>query len=397
MKRAAPAAGLICIALLGCANSTVTPASSVTVDTSAVTAAIAPYIGTQTPGLSVAIGYHGRIVFAQGYGKADIASGTVMTPQTRLGIGSVVKQMTAEALLTLARDKRLSLDDNVSVLLPQYTYGNRMTLRQLSTMSGGLQGAAEDPIGDETFGIVGADTGNSTVAQVYAKLNANAPIRPPGTQWDYANIDYWLLGRTIEAATHGTYAVAMQARVFGPLGMTSAYIRGTQPDVDFATGYSRFADGTFHTCPELNFATSDSAGMGAMTASDVVTWDEGVRAQRLVPGSLGAALFASNNLPLPAAAGPPGDSYAMGWNVRNDPIFGMGVYDHEGNTNVFASVNVLFPDGSDVVLLGNAQYGPYAVDRYTIAYKVHNAILGLPALKVFIVTANENITSCQNE
>ncbi|MBV9277446.1 MAG: beta-lactamase family protein, partial [Candidatus Eremiobacteraeota bacterium] len=364
-----------------------------TVDPAAVGAAVAPYIGTQTPGLSVAVGYQGRTIFAQGYGKADIASGTPMTAQTRLGIGSIVKQMTAEAILTLARDKRLSIDDNVNVLLPQYRYGNRMTLRQLSTMSGGLPGAAEDPIGDETFGIVGAYTGKSTVAEVYAKLNANPPIRPPGTKWDYANIDYWLLGRTIEAATNGTYAAAMQARVFGPLGMTSAYIRGTQPDVDLATGYSRFTDGTFHTCPELNFATSDSAGMGVMTASDVVKWDEGVRAQRLVSGSLGAALFASNNLPLPPTAGPPGDSYAMGWNVRNDPIFGMGVYDHEGNTNVFASVNMLFPDGTDVVILGNSQYGPYAVDRYTIAYKVHNAILGVPALKVFTVTANENITS----
>lgn len=367
------------------------------VDPAAVNAAVTPYIGKFTPGVSVAVGYHGRIIFAKGFGNADLASGTPMTTQTRLGIGSVVKQMTAEAMLTLARDKRLSIDDTVDVLLPKYKYGNRMTLRQLATMTSGLPGAAEDPIGDETYGIVGADTGKSSVTQVYATLNANPPIREPGTKWDYANIGYWLLGRTIEAATNETYAAAMQARVFGPLGMTSAYIRGTQPDVNLATGYSRFTDGTFHTCPELNSATSDSAGMAAMTASDVVTWDEALRAQRLVPGSLGAALFASNGLPLPKTAGPPGDSYAMGWNVRNDAIFGTGVYDHEGNTNVYASVNVMFPDGSDVVLLGNAQYGQYAIDRYTIAYKVHNAILGLPSLKVFTITASDNITSCQNE
>jgi CubicO group peptidase (beta-lactamase class C family) len=308
-----------------------------------------------------------------------------------------VKQMTSEALLTLARDKNLSIDDKVDVLLPQYAYGNRMTLRQLSTMSSGLQGAAEHPLGDVTFGIVGAYTGKSTVAQVYAKLNANAPIRPAGTKWDYANIGYWLLGRTIETATKGKYAYAMRARVFGPLGMKSAYIRGAQPDVNLATGYSRFADGTFHKCPELNFATSDSAGMGAMTAADVVTWDEAMRAQRLVHGSLAKAMFAPNGLPLPKGAGLPGDSYAMGWNVRNDPVFGMGIYDHEGNTNLYASLNIMFPDGSDVVLLGNTQYGQYAIDRYTIAYKVHNAIHGLPAVKVFKITATENITHCQNE
>lgn len=90
-----------------------------------------------------------------------------MTAQTRLGIGSVLKQMTSAALLTLARDKLLSIDDKANVLLPQYV-GNRMTLRQMSTMSSGLQGAAQHPGGDELFGIVGAYAGGSTVTQVYA-------------------------------------------------------------------------------------------------------------------------------------------------------------------------------------------------------------------------------------
>jgi D-alanyl-D-alanine carboxypeptidase len=397
LRRATIALTVMGAVLLGCSNASVAPSSTVRVEESSADAAVAPYIGTQTPGLSVAVGYHGRIIFAKGYGKADLASGTAMSSQTRLGIGSVGKQMTAGAILTLARDKALTIDDKVGVLLPRYVYGDRMTLHQLSTMSSGLQGAAEDPSGDVIFGIVGAYTGKSTVAQVYANLNATPPIRPAGTEWDYANIGYWLLGRTIESATKGTYAQAMQARVFGPLGMKSAYIRGTQPDVHLATGYSRFADGTFHKCPELNFATSDAAGMAAMTASDVVVWDEGLRAQRLVQGALAKAMFASNGLPLPKGAGLPGDSYAMGWNTRNDKVFGHGVYDHEGNTNLFASINILFPDGSDVVLLGNAQYNKYAIDRYTIAYEIHNAIVGLPAVKPFTITATEDINRCQNE
>jgi len=343
------------------------------------------------------VGYHGRVSFAKGYGKADLASGTPMTAQSRLGIGSLMKEMTSGALLTLARDKLLSIDDKADVLLPRYVYGDRMTLRQLSTMSSGLQGAATQPSGDEIFGIVGAYTGGSTVAQVYANLNAHAPIRPAGTQWDYANVGYWLLGRTIEAATKLTYAEAMQTRVFRQLGMKTAYVRGSQPDTNLATGYSRFADGTFHKCPELNSSTSDAAGMGAMTASDVVIWDEAMRAQRLVRGSLAKAMFAPTGLALPKNAGLPGDSYAMGWYTRNDPVFARGVYDHDGNTNLYASENIVFPDGSDVVLLGNAQHNRYAIDRHTIAYKVHNAIAGLPLVKVFTITATDNIKQCQNE
>lgn len=389
-----------CISLLGCSNAAASNSPAPPVNDAAVDAAVAPYIGTQTPGLSIAVGYHGRVIFAKAYGKADLASGAAMTTQTRLGIGSVLKQMTSGALLTLQRDGLLAIDNKVNVLLPKYVYGHRMTLYQLSTMVSGLRGASEHPIGDVAFGIVGAFTGNSTVSQVYAKLNANPPIQPAGTKWDYANINYWLLGRTIESATKKTYADAMKARIFGPLGMSTAYIRGTQRDVNLATGYSHFADGAFHKCPELNLRTSDAAGMGAMTAGDVIVWDEAVRAHRLVQGSLAKRMFASNGLPLPKPPdGPelPGDSYAMGWEIRNDPIFGHGIYVHEGNTNLYASINVLFPDGSDVVLLGNAQYNQYAIDRYTIAYRVHNAITGLSPIKVFKVKAEENITKCQNE
>jgi CubicO group peptidase (beta-lactamase class C family) len=65
---------------------------------------VAPYIGKQIPGLSVAIGYRGRVIFAKAYGKADLERGVAMTTQSRLGIGSVTKQMTSGALLTLQRD-----------------------------------------------------------------------------------------------------------------------------------------------------------------------------------------------------------------------------------------------------------------------------------------------------
>ena len=367
------------IALAGCRNSSATH-PAVNVDATAVAAAVAPYIGTQAPGMSVAIGYHGRVIFAQGYGKANLASRAAMTAQTRLGIGSMEKQMTAGALLTLQRDGLLTIEQKVSVLLPQYVYGNRMTLHELSTLSGGLQGHSAN--GDVIFGIGSNKTGNSTDQQIFAKLNATPPIRPPNTAWDYSNISYWLLGRTIESATKRTYAQAMRERVFGPLGMKTAYIRGAQPDVNLATGYTRFTDGTFHKCPEINLRTTDSAGGGAMTASDVVAWDEGVRAKRLVPDPLAKVMFAPNGLPLPKGPGLPGDSYAMGWFVRNDPILGYGIFDAPGDTLLFSSLNVLFPDGSDVVLLVNANLNTFRSDRYVIAYKVHNAIASLRPVKL---------------
>jgi CubicO group peptidase (beta-lactamase class C family) len=183
----------------------------------------------------------------------------------------------------------------------------------------------------------------------------------------------------------------MRELVFGPLGMKTAYIRGTQPDVNFATGYTRFTDGTFHKCPEINLRTSDSAGGGAMTASDVIAWDESVRAKQLVPDPLAKAMFKPSGLPI---GKPVGDSYAMGWFVRNDPMLGYDIFDAPGDTLLFASLNVLFPDGSDVVLLTNANFNRFVSDRNLIAYKVHNAIAGLPHLKLPPGGGNLPTTKC---
>ena len=172
------ALAFVCAALAGCAQAPRSDAPAPRVDAARADAAVGPYVGKEVPGMVVAVGYHGRLLFEKAYGKADLRSGARMTPRTHLEIGSMTKEMTSAALLTLARDGRLAIDNDVNVLLPQYTYGNRMTLRQLSTMSSGLQGAATN--GDAIFGIVNPDT-RFTPAEIYKRLNATPPIHPPNT------------------------------------------------------------------------------------------------------------------------------------------------------------------------------------------------------------------------
>jgi len=385
--RVRTASALVCAVLAACAPAPRTSAPPVRVDAARVDGAVAPYVGTQIPGLVVAIGYHGRLIFEKAYGKADLATGVRMSLGTHLEIGSMTKEMTSDSLLTLARDGRLSIDDKVNVLLPRYKFGNRMTLRQLSNMSSGLQGASVD--GDATFGIVNPGT-HSTVAQIYDRLNATAPIRPPGTLFDYANIGYWLLGRTIEAATGTPYAVAMQSRTFRPLRMKTAYIRTPDSrDPLLATGYVRFADGSFHRCEELDVRSSDAAGMGVMTASDVIVWDEGIRSERLVGGALAKDMFTPSGVPMGKGA-PAGIGYAMGWFVWKD-----GVRFHGGDTQLFTSLNAMFPDGIDVVLLANGELSRFTYERQQVAYEVHNAIAGVAPLTLAEVPPSPpKVTSC---
>jgi CubicO group peptidase (beta-lactamase class C family) len=182
----------------------------------------------------------------------------------------------------------------------------------------------------------------------------------------------------------------MQARIFGPLRMKTAYIRTLDThDPQLATGYTRFRDGSFHQCPELDIRSSDAAGMAVMTASDVIVWDEAIRAQRLVQGTLAKETFTPSGVPMGQDA-PAGLVYAMGWFVSKD-----GVRYHGGDTELFSSWNAMFPDGIDVVLLANSELNQFTLDRQALAYKVHNAIAGVaPAAVAPVVRPAFHLTSC---
>ena len=114
--------------------------------------------------------------------------------------------------------------------------------------------------------------------------------------------------------------------------------------------------------------------MAVMTASDVIVWDEAIRSERLVQGALAKDMFTPSGVPMGKGA-PAGIGYAMGWFVSKD-----GVRYHGGDTQLFASLNAMFPDGIDVVLLANGELSRFTYERQAIAYEIHNAIAGVAPL-----------------
>ncbi|HEU5154727.1 MAG TPA: serine hydrolase domain-containing protein, partial [Gemmatimonadales bacterium] len=100
-------------------------------------AAMAVLGGTGAPSASVAIVRGGEIVYEQAYGEGR--TGTPAKPSMRYAIGSVSKQFTATAILLLAEEGKLSLDDKVSRWFPKLTRANEVTIRQLLSMTSGYQ------------------------------------------------------------------------------------------------------------------------------------------------------------------------------------------------------------------------------------------------------------------
>ncbi|HEV2044733.1 MAG TPA: serine hydrolase domain-containing protein, partial [Sphingomicrobium sp.] len=143
------------------------------------------------PGAAVIVTENGKTVYAAGRGLADIERKVPITPATHFRLGSITKQFTAAAILKLADQGKLSLDDPLSKFLPTYPApGASATVRQLLNHTGGMMSYTNIP-----GWMVEAKTGKPyTTDQLIAEFkDVPAPFKP-GEKWDYNNSGYVLLG-----------------------------------------------------------------------------------------------------------------------------------------------------------------------------------------------------------
>jgi N-acyl-D-amino-acid deacylase len=196
------------------------------------------------PGGSLAIAYQGRLVFAKGYGFADVATDELARPTILFGLASLSKPITALAILKLIEAGLLGLDSRPFDILTHLEppRGARVdprlrsiTVRQMLNHSGGWNRMVSgDPINWEP--------------QIARQLGARPPLSPeqfisfmmaqpldfdPGTQSQYSNVGYIILGQVIEKVSGDTYENYVRKAVLEPAGMrqtamnhTASYLRG---------------------------------------------------------------------------------------------------------------------------------------------------------------------------
>lgn len=155
-------------------------------------------------------------VFARAGGLADISGRVPMAPNTTMAAFSMTKTLTAIALLQLAEEDALGLDDR-ALRYVDHPYDPGITIRQLVTHTAGVPNplplrwvhAAEER---------GRFDGHAALAKVLARHGRQRSR--PGDRYRYSNIGYWLLGEVVGAAAKQDYEAFMRARVFEPLGLS---------------------------------------------------------------------------------------------------------------------------------------------------------------------------------
>jgi len=253
---------------------------------------------------------------------ADETSPRPITPDTAFEIGSVTETMTGVLLANAIRESRLDLDDPLSNHLPESTLTPSesqapIRLRHLVTHTSGLPDlppeTAEDP--ENPYATL-------STAQVFASLQAAQLSFDPGTQSSYSNLGYMLLSAILIQTFEDPFASLLADRLFGPLGMKSAFVGQAPNGVPLAQGHLSTGRET-HAWDY----SDEAAGIGGVRAS----LDDMIRYARAAlgegPPSI-VGLLEATQTELATSHGLP--KRGMGWHL--EPVGNSGIAWHEAFT-----------------------------------------------------------------
>lgn len=222
------------------------------------------------PGLVWGVVAGGRLAHAGSYGVQTVEGGAPVTPDTLFRIASMTKAFTALSVLKLRDDGKLQLDAPVSRYAPELRHWRpatddspAVTVRDLLSHVGGF--VTDDPWGDRQQVL--------SQAAFTKMLAAGVPFsRAPGTEMEYSNFGYALLGRVIANVSGMPYRRYVERTLLTPLGMTSSgYDAPQAPPARYAIGY-RWDDGRWRREPEMQDGAFNSMGGLQVSASDYARW-----------------------------------------------------------------------------------------------------------------------------
>ncbi len=303
-------------------------------------------------GLSLAVLSNGNVLFARGYGHADVESGRPVTPQTPFLIASQTKMFTAVAVMMLVEQRRLDLDDRLETLLDVVPPGwGKVTVRQLLNHTSGVPGFASfetPPCGRSK------PEADYVATDVLSEVSCLPLAFVPGTDWSYSDTGYHLLGLIIKQASGQTYEQFLSQQIFTPLRMTETRLMAPPGERDGrAVGY-RWRDGRFEAAAPLYPLIEMSTGGLVSTVLDLARFDAALASGALLPEETLERMWKPTGI---------GSAlYGMGFAVR--PVAGMRQVGHTGGGPGAATSFARFTDhGITVIALTNTAQPPQTIQE----------------------------------
>ncbi len=331
------------------------PAKSKQTDVDRIFAAF----NTHTPGCAVGVSDHGIVALRAGYGMADLERGMPVTADTVFESGSVAKQFTAMAILLLAQQGKISLDDPMRKYLPELPdYGAPLTIRHVLSHVSGLREwrlvATFSGTPEGTYVLDNHDL--LRMASRQRALNFD-----PGTVWSYTNTGFNIATILIERALGNgkTFEDFTREAIFEPLQMTHTRWRDDFRAVvpNRALAYAVKPGGWIQDTPVENII---GAGGMLSTVGDWLLWNENFTHAKVG----GPAIVKMQQTPAVLSSGKT-ISYAAGLTVGT--FDGFREVSHGGSTGGYRTWIGRYPEKgvSVAVMCNSAQANPTQLGRET--------------------------------
>ncbi|MBM3792161.1 MAG: beta-lactamase family protein, partial [Acidobacteria bacterium] len=299
-----------------------------------VDAVFAGFDKPDSPGCALGVIREGKLIYARGYGMANLEHSIPITTQTIFDLGSTSKQITAASIVLLAQEGKLALDDDVRKYVPEIpAYGPPITIRHLVHHTSGLRDylTLMSLAGIDFDGVTGDEDALGIIARQKG-LNFR-----PGEEHLYCNSGYFLLSVIVQRVSGRALARFAQERIFDPLGMKHTHYHNDHTLIvpGRATGYAPRKEGGFR----IDMSGFEQTGDGAVMTSveDLLLWDRNFYGPRLGGEALVRQLHEVGVLNSGEKL-----RYAFGLNV--DEYRGLRAVSHGGSWAGYRAELLRFPD-----------------------------------------------------
>lgn len=323
----------------------------------------------QFPGVAVAVTRDGEPVHVGTYGMANLAHSVPVTRRTVFELASLTKQMTALAVMTIVQQGRLSLDarlvDHVDDAPPGWT---EITVDHLLGHTAGLAHRFERTVD-------GSLLVDYSREDMLASAKATPMIAEPGTDWNYSDQGYFLLGLVVESVTGQSYAEFMHSTFFRPLGMAQTHLLDQERIVPFlAQGYALEEGELRRNRRVWQFGLTSHFGVMS-SLHDMMIWEQELSNPEVIDSD---ALEATWQIQRAFDVGESCDTwgYARGWQALH--VEGRRILHHGGRSGTAYIRDV--DTGLSVIVLTNREDTPDAMSPMALGWAVaHEADPTIPA------------------
>ncbi|PQB04766.1 serine hydrolase [Aureitalea marina] len=232
------------------------------------------------PGVSALVAKDGQVIYTAAFGLANLEHQIPLKPESVFEIGSITKQFTAVAILMLEQAGKLKVSDNITKYIPDYpTQGKTITLQHLLNHTSGIKSYTNMP---SFMSEARTDMTPNELIDVFKNETVEFD---PGTQWNYNNSGYIILGEIIERVSGMSYEAFVETKLFAPAGMkNSRYGSHSEIILNRANGYQP-VEGGFRNADYLSMTLPYAAGSLMSTVGDLYKWQQALSGNKLISAS----------------------------------------------------------------------------------------------------------------